>query len=253
MSPQTVDRRGFDVTADLFIGAVVVAGTAVVGSSLRNIVADGLDARHLAWLGIAVLTLLVGRLSVRLPLPNCRVSFSDALTFLSVLVFGGDCGALTAAIDGFASSSRQTGSIHKTAFNTAGMAVSVRLSAWLFALLLPDAASGPGISPVDLLLPVTTLALSQYVLNTLLVSTAMALKDHASFLATWRSASPWACIACLIGSLAAAAVFVVVRDLGVVLAFAVLPFPIVLHFAFRAFLSHRVLQKSAVPVLPDRS
>jgi hypothetical protein len=238
--------------ADLYVAAVAVAGAGVLGSSLRHIAARGLEFQDLAWLGIALLVVLIGRLSVRLPFPGCRVSFSDALVFLCVLIFGGDFAALTAAVDGFAASPRQKGTLHKTVFNMAGMAVSVRLSAWLFGLLLPDVASGSRLSPADLLLPVTSLALSQYVLNTLLVSTAMALKDHASFLATWRNASPWAGIACLIGSLAAAAVFVVVRDLGVVLAFAVLPFPIVLHFAFRAFLSHRNFQKSTVPVRPHR-
>ena len=248
MSAQTVDRRGFELTADLFIGAVVVAGTAVVGWSLRNIVADDLDARHLAWLGIAVLTLLAGRLSVRLPLPNCRVSFADALIFLSVLVFGGDFGTLTAALDGFASSSRQKGAFHKTAFNTAGMAVSVRLSALLFTRLLPDAASVQRLSPADLLLPVGALALAQYVLNTMLVSIAVALKDHASFVATWRTASPWAGVAYLTGSLAAAAVFVAVRDLGVILTFVVLPFPVILHFTFRACLSQLIPQKATAPV-----
>src|SRR5437773_3531325 len=248
MRAQMMERGRSDLKADLFIGVVVVSGVAVVASSLRHIFTDGLEARHLAWLGIAVLTLLVGRLSVRLPFPNCRVSFSDALIFLSVLVFGGDFGSLTAALDGFASSSRQTGSIHKTAFNTAGMAVSVRLSAWLFAQLLPDAVSAQRLSPADLLLPVGALALAQYVLNTVLVSIAVALKDHASFMATWRTASPWAGVAYLTGSLAAAAVFVAVRDLGVILTFVVLPFPVILHFTFRACLTQLIRQKATAPV-----
>ena len=186
MRAQMMERGRSDLKADLFIGVVVVSGVAVVASSLRHIFTDGLEARHLAWLGIAALTLLIGRLSVKLPFPNCRVSFSDALIFLSVLVYGGDFGTLTAALDGFASSTRQNGTAHKKAFNTAGMALSVHLSAWVFARLLPDgASSGHGLSPADLLLPVTALALSQYVLNTALVATAVALKDHASFLATW--------------------------------------------------------------------
>ncbi len=239
--------------ADLYIGFVAVSGAAVVASSLRHILAHGLDARHLAWLGIAVLTLLIGRLSVKLPFPNCRVSFSDALIFLSVLVFGGDFGTLTAALDGFASSTWQKGTAHKKVFNTAGMAVSVRLSAWVFARLLPDGvSSGHGLSPVDLLLPVTALALSQYVLNTTLVATAVALKDRASFLATWLDASPWAGAACLASSLAAAGVFLAVRDLGVLLAFAVLPFPFVLHLAYRACLSRMLQQKQTVPVQSNR-
>src|SRR6266571_9018823 len=235
MSAQMMDPRRSEMKADLFIGVVVVSGAVVVASSLRHIFAGDLDARHLAWLGIAVLTLLIGRLSVNLPFPSCRVSFSDALIFLSVLVFGGDFGTLAAALDGFASSTWQKGTAHKKVFNTAGMAVSVRLSAWVFARLLPDGvSSGHGLSPVDLLLPVTALALSQYVLNTTLVATAVALKDRASFLATWLDASSWAGAACLASSLAAAGVFLAVRDLGVLLAFAVLPFPFVLHLAYRA-------------------
>ncbi|PYT11816.1 MAG: hypothetical protein DMF51_14555 [Acidobacteria bacterium] len=253
MSAQMMERGRSDLKADLFIGVVVVSGVAVVASSLRHIFTDGLEARHLAWLGIAALTLLIGRLSVKLPFPNCRVSFSDALIFLSVLVYGGDFGTLTAALDGFASSTRQNGTAHKKAFNTAGMALSVHLSAWVFARLLPDgASSGHGLSPADLLLPVTALALSQYVLNTALVATAVALKDHASFLATWLEASPWAAAAYVAGSLAAAAVFLAVRDLGVLLAFAVLPFPFLLHLTYRACLGRLLRQKQTAPLQAHR-
>jgi uncharacterized membrane protein len=253
MVNQPVARRGFDGIADLYLATVVVAGVAVVGASLRHIVADGVDARHLVWLGIALLTVLAGPLSVRLPFPNCRVSFSDALIFLSILVFGGDFGVLTAALDGCAASTRKHGSVQKTAFNTAGMAISARLSASLFAGLLRRSTSASDPSTVDLLLPVTMLALAQYVVNTLLVSTAVALKDHASFAATWRNASPWAAVAYLTGSLAAAAVFVAVHGLGVVLAFTVVPFPMVLYFTFRVLLNHRVPQKVAASGRPDPS
>ena len=247
---RTGSARAQDRFADLYLTSVMVAGVAVVGTSLRHIVAGGLDGRHLVWLGIALLTVLAGGFSVRLPFQSCRVSFSDALIFLSILVFGGDFGVLTAAIDGCSASTRQSGSLHKTAFNTAGMAISARLSAWLFASLLPREIPASGPSPLELLLPVTMLALAQYVVNTLLVSTAVALKDHASFVATWRSASPWAGVAYLTGSLAAAAVFVAVHALGVVLAFSVLPFPVVLYFTFRAFLNHRLPQRAAASVPP---
>jgi len=251
-------RRGLDGLADLYLATVVVAGVATVGASVRRIVANGIEAGHLVWIAIALLTVLLGGLSVRLPFPNCRVSFSDALVFLSILVFGGEFGVLTAALDGCAASTRRNGSLQKTAFNTAGMAISARLSARLsaslFASLVRRNASGSGPSPLGLLLPVTLLALAQYVVNTLLVSTAVALKDHASFVATWRSASPWAAVACLTGSLFAAAVFTAVHDLGVVLVIAALPFPIVLYFTFRVFLSHALVEKTVVaPARSDRA
>ena len=125
---------------NLYIGAVAAAGAAVLVASVSNVLDLGFQSGELAWLGIAVLTVLIGRLSVKLPLPNCRVSFSDAFIFLSVMVFGGDLATLTAALDGFASSSRDKGTWHKKAFNTAGMALSVNLSARVFARLLPAGA-----------------------------------------------------------------------------------------------------------------
>src|SRR6059036_4380857 len=124
--------RDDDMKGNVFIGAVAAFGAVVLGQSLYHVAAGGFETKHLAWLGIAVLTLLVGRLSVKLPLPHCRVSFADAFVFLSVMVFGGDLATMTAALDGFASSSREKGTWHKKVFNTAAMALSVNLAARVF-------------------------------------------------------------------------------------------------------------------------
>ncbi|PYT13230.1 MAG: hypothetical protein DMF51_11325 [Acidobacteria bacterium] len=233
---------------NLYIGVVAAAGGAVLVASVGNILALGLQGSELAWLGIAVLTVLVGRLSVKLPLPNCRVSFSDAFIFLSVMVFGGDLATLTAALDGFASSSRDKGTWHKKAFNTTGMALSVNLSARVFAWLLPQGGLwGARFSAIDLMVPVAALAFTQYVLNTALVSGVVALKEQQSLIAIWQDSSPWAGSAYLAGSVAAAVVFLVVRELGVVSAFAILPFPGILYLTYRACLDRLVRTKGGVP------
>ncbi|HEV8702930.1 MAG TPA: hypothetical protein VGV60_16790 [Candidatus Polarisedimenticolia bacterium] len=232
---------------NLYIGAVAAVGTAILAGSVRNILEAGFGAQDLAWLGIAILTVLVGRLSVKLPLPSCRVSFSDAFVFLSVMVFGGDYATLTAALDGFASSSRTKGSWHKRLFNTAGMAISVNLSARVFTRLLPEGGVwGSRFSAEDLLVPVAAMAFAQYVLNTALVSGVVALKEHASLLVIWQDSSPWAGTAYLAGSMAAAIVFLVVRELGVVSAFAILPFPGILYLTYRACLDRLVRAKGGM-------
>jgi hypothetical protein len=232
---------------NLYIGAVAAAGAAILAGSLRSVLTSGFGTQDLAWLGIAVLTVLVGRLVVRLPLPHCRVSFSDAFVFLSVMVFGGDYATLTAALDGFASSSRARGAWHKRLFNTAGMAISVNLSARVFARLLPEGGVwGSRFSAEDLLLPVAALAFTQYVLNTALVSGVVALKEHASPLAIWQDSSPWAGTAYLAGSAAASVVFLVVRELGVVSALAILPFPGILYLTYRACLDRLVRAKGGM-------
>ncbi len=239
--------RDDDMKGNVFIGAVAAVGAAILGQSLFRVAAGGLETKDLAWLGIAVLTLLVGRLSVRLPLPHCRVSFSDAFIFLSVMVFGGDLATLTAALDGFSSSSREKGTWHKRLFNTAGMALSVNLAARVFTRLTPRAGLGSGrVMAVDLLLPVAALAFTQYVLNTALVSGVVALKEHQSLVAIWQNSSPWAGTAYLAGSVAAAIVFLVVRELGVVSSFAILPFPGILYLTYRACLDRLVRMKGGM-------
>jgi len=232
---------------NLYIGAVAAAGAAVVVTSVSNILAAGLQRNDLAWLGIAVLTLLVGRLAVRLPLPNCRVSFSDAFIFLSVMIFGGDLATLTAALDGFASSSRAKGTWHKKVFNTAGMALSVNMAARVFTWLTPEHDQWRGhVSMMDLLLPVAALAFTQYLLNTALVSGVVALKEHQSLVAVWQDSSPWAGTAYLAGSVAAAIVFLVVQELGVVSAYTILPFPAILYLTYRACLDRLVKVKGGM-------
>jgi hypothetical protein len=232
---------------NVFIGAVAAFGAVVLGQSLYHVAADGFEAKHLAWLGIAVLTVLVGRLSVKLPLPHCRVSFADAFVFLSVMVFGGDLATMTAALDGFASSSRERGTWHKKVFNTTGMALSVNLASRVFARLIPQRGEWSArVTIADLLLPVAALALTQYVLNTALVSSVVALKEHQSLVAIWQDSSPWAGTAYLAGSVAAAIVFLVVRELGVVSTFAILPFPAILYLTYRACLDRLVRMKGGM-------
>ncbi len=232
---------------NVFIGVVAAAGAAVLGQSLYHLVTGGFETKDLAWVGIALLTLLVGRLSVKLPLPHCRVSFSDAFIFLSVMVFGGDLATLTAALDGFASSSRAKGELHKRVFNTAGMALSINLAARLFDALAPqDGLWAARMTVANLLLPVAALALAQYALNTALVSGVVALKEHQSIVAIWQESSPWAGTAYLAGSVAAAIVFLVVRELGVVSTFAILPFPGILYLTYRACLDRLVRTKGGM-------
>ena len=226
---------------NVFIGAVAAAGAVVLGQSLYRLISGGFEAKDLAWVGIALLTLLVGRLSVKLPLPHCRVSFSDAFIFLSVMVFGADMATLTAALDGFASSSRAKGDLHKKIFNTAGMALSTNLAARLFEMLAPAGGLGAAqVTMADLLPPVAALAVAQYVFNTALVSSVVALKEHQSIVSIWQETSPWAGTAYLAGSVAAAIVFLVVRELGVVSTFTILPFPGILYLSYRACLDRLV-------------
>jgi len=245
-SVPAMTSRNDDTKADLFMAAIWGTGAIVLVASMRQVLAEGLSMRHLAWLGLAVLTVVVGPLSARLPLPNCKVSFSDAAVFLSLLAFGPHFATVTGALDGFAASTRRGGAWYKRAFNTAGMAISVFLSSQVFTHLLPEGRlRGPGLSAFDLVFPAVALALVQCFVNTALVSIVMALKERVSPVPVWRKASPWAATAYLAGSAAAAVVFLAVRKFGVVSTLGVLPFTAILYFTYHVCLNRMLKVRRA--------
>ncbi len=236
MKPTTMSLRRNDAPALGYIGGVIFLGAGLIGMSLHRVTVAPQDARIAVWAAFAILTLLTGGLSLRLPLRSCVVSFSDALIFLSVLMFGPELAALTAALDGYASSTRNGGTLQKRLFNTAGMALSVGLSARLFEWVQQAAVSRP--STERLLLATIALAASQFVINTALVVTIVALKERISLITVLRDSFVWSGVSMLAGSLAATMVYLAIENLGAANCLAILPVPVILHLAYRALLKH---------------
>jgi len=237
----TVGRRTW--TADWYIAVVLAAGTAVLSMSRRSIAGRQYGAEIAAWGAMALLTVLVGRLSMRLPLTTCIVSFADALLFLTVLLFGPDLATVTAALDGYAASRRARGTWIKRAFNTTGMALSVNLSSRLFFRVLPEGrvwGGAVGLSALGLVVPMVVLLGAQYLINTSLVAGVVLLKEGVPLVTVWRESFAWAGTAALAGSVAAGMVFLVILEDGIGAFLAILPFPVVLYFAYRASLRGRV-------------
>jgi hypothetical protein len=230
-------RRQHTVLASSFVAAVALAGAAALGLSLRGLAQADHGWWTLAWITIACATLVAGSFSIRLPLPNCRVSFADALIFLSVLSFGTDFATVTGALDGFSASTRRGGAWTKRVFNTAAIALTVNLASRLFYGLVPGGLRGPWrFFPRDFLLPIVVLVLAQYLLNALLIASVVALKEGVPFAVVWERSFPWAGFAALVGSAAAAFVFLLMRESGPGLILAVIPFPVIVYAAYRASL-----------------
>lgn len=231
MSPRQDDAPGLG-----FFSGVIFLGAGLIGMSLHRVAVGPQDARIALWAAFAILTILTGGLSLRLPIRACVVSFSDALIFLSVLLFGPELAALTAALDGYASSARNGGTFQKQLFNTAGMALSVGISARLFEWVQQAAV---GRAPAERVIMATiALAASQFVLNTALVVTIVALKERISPIAVLRNSFVWSGVSMLAGSLTAAMVYLAIENLGAANCLAILPVPVILHLLYRAFLKH---------------
>jgi hypothetical protein len=228
--------------AGVYIGCVATAGAGLVAWSLARIVESGLTPRLYAWSAVAVLTLLVGRLSIRTPVRGCRVSFSDAFLFLSIVVFGPAFATLTGAMDGLAASARRRGAWFKTLFNTGSMALSTHLSARLFEWAVPGGGlwGDPASAAADYLVPLVLVAAGQYALNTALVAGVLALREGCSFASIWHDTTLWSGTAYLLGAVSVGAAILVARELGMISFVALIPFPAIVYITYRSWLGRPV-------------
>jgi hypothetical protein len=119
----------------LYVGAVVGIGGATILYSAYQ-----LHARPIGWnwLILALLTLLTGSATVKLPSVPATISISETFVFTSVLLFGPSAGTLTVTLDVLAISlwlARRGHPSYRIAFNVFALPASLWIGAQLFYLL----------------------------------------------------------------------------------------------------------------------
>jgi putative nucleotidyltransferase with HDIG domain len=176
--------------ARYYLAFVCFAGAAVLGASLPSVI----QSRSADWLILAGLTFLTGSFTVKVPSVPARLSVSETFAFAAVLLYGPGVATVIVALDGFVMSLRLRAgrrSMSRVFFNTAGGSVAIWISAQIFFLL----AGSPSV-PVDLaleqlLLPVATLAISYFLLNSSLISIALSFEREVSAYRIWRTNFVW--------------------------------------------------------------
>src|ERR1051326_1110636 len=82
--------------ARAYILSVVTVGIAIIAASIRHLYAEPIGSE---WLLLAVLTLLTGSFTIRVPSTNATLSVSETFVFASVLMFGPAAGAMTVLLE----------------------------------------------------------------------------------------------------------------------------------------------------------
>jgi putative nucleotidyltransferase with HDIG domain len=162
-----------------YVATIVAVGAVPLLAAIRLAIERPL---HPGWLLLAALSLLSGPLAVRIPSISATISVSEGFIFAAGLLFGPPAAIVTAVLDGLGVSlwNRQR-LLRRTLFNVAEPAVSVWLAMWLFyeisgttPLLHRSAAILP------LLAPLLTMTVSYFLLNTMLLATAVWLENGTS-------------------------------------------------------------------------
>jgi len=150
---------------------------------------------NIQWLILAALTLLTGSFTVRIPKINARLSVSDTFVFASVLLFGPAAGTITVLIDALIISLRlghASREPFRVIFNLSLAALSTWVAAQVFFLV-------SGIQPYSIehtplsqiLIPLFLFTLTYFVVNSWLVTFALALEQNRPPYPIWRDNFLW--------------------------------------------------------------
>jgi hypothetical protein len=185
--------------------SVVACGLALIAFALYRMI---LDPSVVLWIILALLAVLTGSFSLKIPGINGRVSAGDTITCLSTLLLGPYAGALTAAVDALGGSFRCSTPARRLQFilyNSANSAISAFLAGLLALRFLgqPILHREALLRPASLLLPLCLLAGGYFLLNTVLVAAAAAFDKSLSFFLVWREGFMWTCVNYLAGAFVA--------------------------------------------------
>ena len=167
---------------------------AAAGAAVGLLCVTRLVAGHAGyqWLILVYLTVLTGAFVLWIPGVNSKLSASDVLIFMNMVLFGSAAGALTAAVDGFLASLQfETPSRRRrgTPFNTASMVISGFAAGEVFFAQLgrKPLAQEPSLAAPELVLPLVLSALVYYLVNSALVAGVVALDCGGDMLLIWRT------------------------------------------------------------------
>ena len=229
MSYRLLPPRG-----QLFVAVVAIAGTAVISHSISEVWRESLGPR---WLILAVLTLLSGSATVKLPSVPATISISETFVFTSVLLYGPSAGTTIVALDGLIISSwfaRRRKEFYRIAFNMAAPALSIWIAAqvyFLFPEVKPLISSRIGINQI--VFPLLAFTFLHFVINSLLIAIAVTFETGRSVWDIWRRDFLWLSLNYFGGASVSALLVVYTRDIDPAYLSVIVPLLLILYFTFK--------------------
>jgi diguanylate cyclase (GGDEF)-like protein/putative nucleotidyltransferase with HDIG domain len=228
----------------LYISVVVAAGVLVVSESLYSLTRAPVGPN---WLVLALLTLLSGSFTVRIPGIPARLSVSETFVFATALLFGPPAATMIVVLDTLVISfwlGRQaspTPPWSRVAFNLAAAAVAIWCASHLFFYWTGIAPLSIAPRPIVGLLPwLLVLATVYFLLNSWLVAIVVGLHKRRSPVLVWRQSFLWLSLNYYSGASVAALILPYVapaRDASPVYVIgAILPVLIISYLTFKTAL-----------------
>jgi putative nucleotidyltransferase with HDIG domain len=176
----------------IYVTGVVLAGVVAVLHSVLTLIQQPVPWQ---WAMLALLTLLSGSFTVRIPGVSARLSVSDTFVFAAVLLFGPAAATMTVVLDTLVISfwlGRASTPLPRLLFNVAAPAVAIWAASHVFYLFGGIEALSIAPRPVlSVVLPLFGLAALYFLINSWLVAFAVAFQKQQSAAKIWRDNFLW--------------------------------------------------------------
>ena len=218
---------------------IIVAGTICVVSAAANIRTEIIDA----YFGLlCVFTIAVGsRMTIQIPRFKSHISVSDIFIFLALLLYGGEVAIVLAACEAAASAWRFCNRKLTVFFNAATMAVStssVVLALKVFGLYDSISPYGKVQHPESLIIALSVIVLTQFIVNTALASIHDALKDQMPLWETWKNKYIWTFFSYFFGAISAGLLVQLATFVGLEIILATFPVIFFVYLTYRMYLKN---------------
>ena len=187
-------KHTLSTPARLYVGIVSSLGVFAIGQSVYTLYTHPIGWN---WFILALLTLISGAVTVKLPTVPATISVSETFVFTSVLLFGIPAGVITVALDALVISlglARKHHPFYRIAFNVGALPAALWLSAHIFyatSSLQPLSTVVGPIATSALLKPLTIFAVSYFLLNSSLIVVAISLEKRLSPFRIWKDNFAW--------------------------------------------------------------
>ncbi len=217
-----------------YVAAVIVAGFLVVSHSVYGLVAQPVGFQ---WFLLAVLTLISGSATVKLPSVPASISISETFVFAAVLLYGPSAGTIIVALDGLVLSfwiSKRHQEAYRALFNMSAPAVSAWAASQLFFWLSGIRPLALEAAPLDRVLPaLVVFAIAYFSFNSWLIAFAIALEKRVSALLIWRQNFIWLSLNYFCGASVAVLLVGGTRQVDLRFVGVIIPLLLVLYFTFK--------------------
>jgi diguanylate cyclase (GGDEF)-like protein/PAS domain S-box-containing protein len=215
---------------------VIAAGGAVVVFSSAHLSQGLIDIRFLL---LAVATVLIGpRLSIPIPRVKAYISVSDTFIFLSLLLFGGEVAILLATAEAACASLRIGRHTRTHFFNASVMACTTFLTVWLVRMLFGATLEGHDYFSPNYLVMLSTMAIVQYLANSILVAVKAAFTTDEPIWKSWSRNFLWTSITYFAGASAAGIIARFIGNIGFFAFSATIPIIAIVYFTYWTYMKN---------------